>query len=112
MPAEPALTPAIHAARRERRRREQHFRRRRRDLLEDFGVAIIVTIVALILTAGLGVLALIEIPVGAAVIASFLIERRRLNQRRLGAGRERSQDPPTYGRVPRTGDEFAGARRS
>ncbi len=102
MTAEPASPPAIRAARRQRRRR---------DLLEDLGIAIIVTIVAVILTAGLGVLALIEIPVGAAVIGSFLIERRRLNQRRLRAGRLRSQRTPTYGHRL-TSDEFAGARRS
>jgi hypothetical protein len=31
-----------------------------------------------IITAGLGVIALLEIPVAAAVIASFVLQRRRL----------------------------------
>ena len=68
--------------RHERRRREQHLRRRRRDLLEDFGMAVVLVLVALTWTAGLGVIALIEIPVGAAVIASLVLERRRLKSRR------------------------------
>jgi hypothetical protein len=75
-------TPPAKAARLERRRREQHLRRRRRDLLEDVGMAIVLMIVALICTGGLGVIALIEIPVGAAVIASLVLERRRLKSRR------------------------------
>jgi hypothetical protein len=45
-------------------------------------MAIVLMIVALICTGGLGVIALIEIPVGAAVIASLVLERRRLKSRR------------------------------
>jgi hypothetical protein len=76
-----SVAPA-RAARLERRRREQHLRRRRRDLLEDVGIAIVLMIVALIWAAGLAVIALIEIPIGAAVIGSLVLERRRRKQRR------------------------------
>jgi hypothetical protein len=81
----PARVPTPRAgrdARLERRRREQHMRRRRRDLLEDFGIAVVLMIVALTWTAGLGVIALIEIPVGAAVIGSLVLERRWRKRRR------------------------------
>ncbi|MDQ6607083.1 MAG: hypothetical protein M3Z06_11125 [Actinomycetota bacterium] len=60
----------------ERRRRERHRRRLRRDLLEDFGLALLLTLTALILTAGLGVIALLEVPLLGLVIASFGLERR------------------------------------
>jgi hypothetical protein len=73
------------AARIERRRRVVHFRRRRRDLLEDCGAALVLMIFAIILTPGLGMLALLEIPVGLAVIGSVVWERRR-RKRRLEAG--------------------------
>jgi hypothetical protein len=59
----------------ERRRRERHLRLLRRDLLIDSVAALVVMAVLLIETAGLGVIALLEIPVGAAVIGSFLAER-------------------------------------
>jgi hypothetical protein len=68
--------PAARARRAERQRRERHLRRLRRDLLEDVAMAIGLMIVILSVTAGLGVVALLEIPVGAAVLASFLVERR------------------------------------
>jgi hypothetical protein len=74
-PAPRASLPADRAARVERRRRELQLRRRRRDLLEDAVIALLVTIVALIWTAGLGVIAIIAVPVAAAVIGSFLAER-------------------------------------
>jgi hypothetical protein len=73
---------ASRVARLERRRREQHLRRRRRDLLEDVGIAIVLMVVALIWSAGLGMIALIEIPVGGAVIGSLVVERRLLKRRR------------------------------
>jgi hypothetical protein len=66
----------------ERRRRERHRSRLRRDLLVDFGLAVLLTVAALIVTAGLGVIAILEVPVIGAVIASFGIERRR----RVSAG--------------------------
>jgi hypothetical protein len=64
----------------ERRRRERHFRRRRRDLLEDTAMALLATIVLISLTAGLGVLALLEIPIAGGLIASVIVERK-LRQR-------------------------------
>lgn len=65
------LTPATI----ERRRRELHLRRRRRDLLEDFAAAILLMTVALVLTAGLGVIALLDIGVAAVLIGSVVVER-------------------------------------
>ncbi|MDQ6778357.1 MAG: hypothetical protein M3071_19535 [Actinomycetota bacterium] len=84
------------AARIERRRRVMHFRRRRRDLLEDCGVALVLMIFAIILTPGLGMLALLEIPVALAVIGSVVAERR-IRQRRQSGGtrapRARQRNP-------------------
>jgi Sec-independent protein secretion pathway component TatC len=68
-----------------------HYRRRRRDLLEDFGAALVLMIFAIILTPGLGMLALLEIPVALVVIGSVIAERRMRKRRREGAGaRQRS----------------------
>lgn len=91
--------PAAHARRIERRRRELHLRRLRRDLLEDVALAILLMIVTLLMTAGLGVIALLEIPTGAVVLGSFMLERRyrsrdrdrsRSGDRRPAARRRRS----------------------
>jgi Flp pilus assembly protein TadB len=71
---EPARQRRVAAGRdaaRERRRRQLHFRRRRRDLLEDAVLGLLLAIMLLSVTAGLGVLALIEIV--AAVIALGVI---------------------------------------
>ena len=62
-------------ARSEHRRRERHFRRRRRDLLEDALLGLVLAIVLISLTAGLGVLALIVLPVGLALIAAPVMVR-------------------------------------
>jgi hypothetical protein len=80
---QPAPRSADRAVRLERRRRELHLRRRRRDLLEDFGMALALMILALVLTAGLGVIALLEVPIGGGVIGSYIVERRK---RRRSAG--------------------------
>jgi len=73
----PARAPTGARARNaERRRRERHFRRRRRDLLEDAAIALIVVIVLLSVTAGLGVLALLELPIGGSLVACSIAERR------------------------------------
>jgi Flp pilus assembly protein TadB len=61
----------------ERRRRQRVLARRRRDLLEDGVAAIVLTVVAITLTAGLGVIALIEVPVVLALVISYLRDRRR-----------------------------------
>jgi hypothetical protein len=65
----------------ERIRRERHLRRLRRDLLVDVGCALVLTIVTLIITAGLGVVALLEVPVAGAIIASFFLERAARKRR-------------------------------
>lgn len=88
-PPAPSPTQNDRAAKLERRRRAQHFQRRRRDLLQDTALASALTIALVSATAGLGVLALIEMPVAAALIASLLIERairkrRTPNHRRAG----------------------------
>jgi Flp pilus assembly protein TadB len=64
-----------------RRRRAQHFARRRRDLLEDIAAALLVTLLAITLTAGLGVVVLIELPVALALVSSYLVDRRRHRRR-------------------------------
>jgi hypothetical protein len=87
---------AERASRLERRRRVMHFRRRRRDLLEDCVAGLVLMIFAIVLTPGLGMLALLEIPVGLAVIGSVVAERR-IRKRRAEAGgspRPRAQRRP------------------
>ena len=72
-----------------RRRQQRLLARRRRDLLEDCVAAFVLTIVAITLTAGLGVIALIEVPVVLALVISYVRDRRRrrnaLAQRRRAA---------------------------
>ena len=70
----------------ERRRRQRHFARRRRDLLEDCVVAAVLAILIVSVTAGLGVVALMEIPLGAALIGSFVAERVIRRRRLRGRG--------------------------
>ncbi len=40
-------------------------------------MGLVLMLVALVLTAGLGVIALLEVPVGAAVVGSFVVGRTR-----------------------------------
>lgn len=68
----------------ERRRRVMHLRRRRRDLLEDSVAAIVLMSLALILTPGLGMLAIVEVPVALLLIATVLAERRVRKRRAAG----------------------------
>ncbi|MGO9961216.1 MAG: hypothetical protein ACLP50_35445 [Solirubrobacteraceae bacterium] len=68
----PRLSPA---ARREGRRRRQLIRRRRRDLLQDAGVAVALTVLTLIATAGLGVVALLSLAAGVVLVATLAAER-------------------------------------
>ena len=70
------------AARLEARRRVRHLRRRRRDLLEDFGVALFVMLMVLILTPGLGVVALLSGAVAFLLIGTVVAERM-IRKRRL-----------------------------
>jgi hypothetical protein len=72
------------AAELEHRRRSKHFARRRRDLLEDAAAALLITLLAITLTAGLGVIALIEIPLSLVLVVSHLLGRlRRVRSTRL-----------------------------
>lgn len=82
----PAQAQARARARAERRRRQRHFARRRRDLLEDVGLALVLTLVLISFTAGLGVIALLEGPLAAGLIASVLVPRvrQRRAERALG----------------------------
>jgi hypothetical protein len=61
----------------------------------DFLAAVVLTVVTLGVTAGLGVVALLELLVGAGVIASYLLERSRRRRR----GRSPRARPP----APRCG---------
>jgi hypothetical protein len=65
----------------ERARRLRHLRALRRDLLIDFVAAFVLMVMVLIATAGLGVVLLLEIPLGALVIGSFVFEWRRRRRR-------------------------------
>ena len=87
--ARPAGEPARsrEAMRAERRRRERHFRLRRRDLLLDAAMALGLTVILISVTAGLGVLALLELPIALGVAASVIVERVR--QGRRGRARDR-----------------------
>jgi hypothetical protein len=45
-------------------------------------MGVVLMVLMLTVTAGLGVIALLEVPAGGAVIASFLVERYRRARRR------------------------------
>jgi hypothetical protein len=90
--AEPARRQTRASA--ERRRRQRHFARRRRDLLEDTALALLVTVVLLTVTAGLGVIALLEIPMAITLFATILIPRVRRH-------RQGVRTPPRTGRRSR-----------
>ncbi len=77
----------------ERRRRAQHFRRRRRDLLVDATLALILTIVLLSLTAGLGILMLVVVPMAAGLIVHRIIQRRRARREAPRGRRSRGARP-------------------
>jgi len=63
------------AMRAERRRRQRHFRLRRRDLVLDTAMALGLTLILISMTAGLGVLALLELPIAGVLIGSLIVER-------------------------------------
>jgi hypothetical protein len=89
---EPGLAPVRKAPRStERRRREQHFRRRRRDLLADAVLALLLAIVLMSLTAGLGILLLMVLPVGAGLVAYRVIQRRLARRVAVPQPRPRSR---------------------
>jgi hypothetical protein len=76
-PATTTPRPMDRAVRLARRRRLQHLRRRRRDLLEDLLTAIVLVGFALSLTPGLGVIAILAVPVALALVGTVVVERRR-----------------------------------
>lgn len=90
-PHRPAPSRAPGARATERRRREQHYRLRRRDLLEDFGAGLLVTVLLIMLTAGLGVLALLDLALLGLLTASGVVERRR---QRTGRDAPRQRGEP------------------
>jgi hypothetical protein len=91
--APPDLSGASPAAPRprvssERRRRERHFRRRRRDLLEDAVLGLVLAVVLISVTAGLGVLALLVFAIAAVLGAGVVVRRvRRVRARKLARPR-------------------------
>lgn len=93
-PAGESRDTARRRAAAERRRRQSHFARRRRDLIEDAGVALVVAIVLISVTAGLGVLALLMILlaglIAGSVLAPRIAARRRVALGRRGTGRRGS----------------------
>jgi hypothetical protein len=98
-PLEPAgAARAAGSARRERRRRERHLQALRRDALVDVLLALALMTVTLMVTSGLGVVAILALPVGLLVMASYL--RDRLARR--GAARPsnsvRQAEPARSGR--------------
>lgn len=62
-------------------------RRRRLDLLQDGVLALVLAILVLTISAGLGVVALLAIPVALGILASLLVERHR--SRRIPPSRAR-----------------------
>ncbi len=70
---------------RDRRRREQRYLERRRDLRTDALAGLAIALVALIVAPGLGVVALISIPVAMALVATVVAERRLRRRRRATA---------------------------
>src|SRR5689334_24313903 len=68
---------ASQQARRQRRERQRHFARRRRDLLQDTLVGLLLAVVILSVTAGLAVVALIELAVGMTVGTIAAVRRVR-----------------------------------
>jgi hypothetical protein len=84
--ARPAPTPGTSAAAR-RRRRARHYRLRRRDLVEDLGAGLLLAVLLFLATAGLGVLALLEIPLVGILVAAGVLDRRRRSRRFRGRPR-------------------------
>ena len=90
-PRQSGSVAAIESRRRispERRRRERHFRRRRRDLVFDIAFAIALTVGLITVTAGLGVLVLLAIPIALLLAGSLVAERIRRRPGPAGRGTE------------------------
>lgn len=83
----------------ESRKRRRQLQQLRRDLLVDGGLALVLTVLVLSATAGLGVVALLEVPIAGAVLLSFALERRA--RRRARATRRYRNPRPNTNRRPR-----------
>lgn len=78
----------------DRRRRARHYRLRRRDLIQDLGAGLLGAVLLFMLTAGLGVLALIDFALVGLLIASRMIGRRHQRAgQSAGAGRRLGRPP-------------------
>lgn len=93
-----ATRPVESAVMLERRRRLRQYRLRRRDLLQDAVIAMALMVLALIITPGLGLLALYEILVALGLMMTVLVERR-IRKRRLTASRAAKAVRPRQTRV-------------
>lgn len=74
-----------------RRQSARHVRRRRRDLLFDCGIAVVLTVGLMIAAPGLGVVAIVDVAIAVALLASVIIEQRLRAARR----RKRRSDHAT-----------------
>jgi hypothetical protein len=90
----------------ERRRRARHYRLRRRDLVGDLAAGLVVAILLVAVTAGLGVLALLDLALVGGLVVSGIIGRRR----RRGTGGPRAGRRPVRG-AGRRAEPRAGRRR-
>ena len=68
------------------RQRRRHFARRRRDLLLDCVAGVVLALLVMSITAGLGIVLLLLIPAVAGLVASVLV-RRGVPQRLVAAWR-------------------------
>ncbi len=100
-PSRPSRRPRATA---DRRRRERHYRLRRRDLVQDLGIALLVAVLLFMLTAGLGVLALIDLALVGLLIASGVIGRRRRRAEQSARTGRRLGRPPAQARPASLGD--------
>ncbi len=79
--------PAPDRAAADRRRRARHYQLRRRDLVEDLAAGLLLAIMLFVVTAGLGIVALLEFPLVAMLLAPSVIARRRRGRSRARAKR-------------------------
>ena len=96
LPPRRSASPSV-----ERRRRARHYRLRRRDLVEDLGAGLLGAILLLVLTAGLGMLALLDLALVGGLVVSGVIARRR--RRRNGRSAHAKWRPEQRGRGRQAG---------
>ena len=102
--ARPATRRPLSEAARERRRREIRLRRRRRDLLVDVALGLAIAVLALSLAPGLGVIALVAVPVFLVAVVIRCVSAVR--HRRARRSPDGSHVPETRG-----AGEASGQRR-